>query len=118
MTTESEALDQLAELVEEQYPKGTTSQYGKELRHILHTVGRLNEPKPTGPFFVYLPSRGASPSGFDVYLVPSWDEARELQGESGIIREAQEANLRPGTLWGHRIPRDSKFAKFCNESSS
>lgn len=47
MTTESEALDRIEELVASRYPKGTEDPLGKALRHQLHRAGRLNVPKHT-----------------------------------------------------------------------
>lgn len=40
---ESEALDRLAELVGELFPKGTDHPTGRMIRHELHKVGRLNK---------------------------------------------------------------------------
>jgi hypothetical protein len=42
-------IDAIAKLVAERYPKGTTSELGKALRHELHKLGRLNDPEPVGP---------------------------------------------------------------------
>lgn len=39
---ESEALDRIAELVSQVYPKGTANELGRQLRHQLHRTGRLN----------------------------------------------------------------------------
>jgi len=39
---ESEALDRIADLVDEVYPKGTANEFGRALRHQLHRAGRLN----------------------------------------------------------------------------
>jgi hypothetical protein len=39
---ESEALDRIAELVSEVFPKGTANEFGRALRHQLHKAGRLN----------------------------------------------------------------------------
>jgi hypothetical protein len=39
---ESEALDAIADLVSEVFPKGTTDPWGRAIRHQLHKTGRLN----------------------------------------------------------------------------
>jgi hypothetical protein len=45
----ADAIDRLAQLVADRYPKGTTDPYGKALRHQLHKLGRLNEPESLTP---------------------------------------------------------------------
>lgn len=49
---QGEALDAIAELVTAEYPKGTGDPVGKALRHELHKVGRLNEPKKRAAYTV------------------------------------------------------------------
>lgn len=102
-------IDQLAELVSDRYPKGTSDEFGKALRHQLHKLGRLNE--PTSEFgFVVLVYSGSNEakSGFDVFITDTWQEALAVRPEAKdrrVIRELvpPSAGNETARLWGHRV---------------
>lgn len=106
----ADAIDALAELVADRYPKGTQDEYGKALRHQLHKLGRLNEPDPESDFgfIVFFPSRGADDepnSGWDVVHVPTYQEALEVRGfgHERVIRALEPHGSGTRVLWAKRV---------------
>ena len=100
-------LDQLEELVSERYPKGTSDPFGRELRHQLHRLGRLNDPDPVSEhgFVVFFPSVAVPEepnSGWDVVVVKTYDQALAVRGfgTTRVIRALEPHGVH---LWAARV---------------
>lgn len=121
--SESEALDRIAALVEND--KGTDDPKLRAIRHTLHQVGRLNKPDPKGPFLVLSTYAGfpQDPSAFDVRLVQTWREAQGRKrfdehddpGTLVVIRRADERSA--GELFGMRLGKHEVSLVETGESS-
>lgn len=119
MTTESEALDRIEQLVATRFPKGTDDELGRALRHQLHRAGRLNEPDPEGPFLVVSSYSGAPKNGnFDAWVVGTWSAAVRLRGRrDGVIRRLVNSELEPeAQLWAERLSETTDDRRFLSEA--